>query len=75
MLIAGQLTRQVYEGMRREASCLMIQRALRMYLARKAYGELYSSAISIQRGMRGMAARTELHFRRHTRAAIIIQVK
>lgn len=69
----GQLTRQVYEGMRREASCLMIQRALRMYLARKAYGELYSSAISIQRGMRGMAARTELHFRRHTRAAIIIQ--
>ena len=75
MLIAGQLARQVYEGMRRETSCLMIQRALRMYLARKAYTELYSSVVSIQRGMRGMAARTELHFRRQTKAAIIIQVK
>lgn len=46
-----------------------------MYLARKAYTELYSSAVSIQRGMRGMAARTELCFRRQTKAAIIIQVK
>lgn len=74
MLVAGQLARQVYECMRREASSLMIQRDLRMYLARKAYKELHSSAVSIQTGMRGMAVRIELRFRRQTRAAIIIQV-
>uniref|UniRef100_A0A5B6YSU4 Putative Myosin 2 isoform 2 n=1 Tax=Davidia involucrata TaxID=16924 RepID=A0A5B6YSU4_DAVIN len=69
----GQLARQVYGGMRREASCLMIQRDLRMHLARKAYKELCYSAVSIQTGMRGMAARNELRFRRQTRAAVIIQ--
>ncbi|XP_059432399.1 myosin-6-like isoform X3 [Corylus avellana] len=69
----GQLTRQIYEGMRREASSMMIQRDLRMFLARKAYKELHSSAVSIQTGMRGMAARIELRFRRQTRAAIILQ--
>ncbi|XP_062149505.1 myosin-6-like isoform X2 [Alnus glutinosa] len=71
--LRGQLTRQIYEGMRREASSLMIQRDLRMFLARKAYRELHSSAVSIQTGMRGMAARIELRFRRQTRAAIILQ--
>lgn len=75
VLIVGQLSRQVYEGLRREASCLLIQRHLRMYLARKAYQELYFSAVSIQTGMRGLTARNELRFRRQTRAAIIIQVK
>ncbi|CAA2934072.1 myosin-6-like [Olea europaea subsp. europaea] len=69
----GELTRKVYEGMRREASSLRIQRDLRMHLARKAYNELCSSAISIQTGMRGMAARSELRFRRQTSAAIVIQ--
>jgi len=46
-----------------------------MYLARKSYKELHSSAVSIQTGMRGMAAHIELRFRRQTRAAIILQVK
>ncbi|XP_062149506.1 myosin-6-like [Alnus glutinosa] len=71
--LRGQLTRQIYEGMRREASSLMIQRDLRMFLARKAYKDLDSSAVSIQTGMRGMAACIELRFRRQTRAAIILQ--
>lgn len=71
---AGELARRVFESMRREASCLRIQRDLRMHLARKAYKELCSSAVSIQTGMRGMAARNELRFRRETRAAIVIQV-
>lgn len=75
LLSAGELTRKVYEGMRREASSLRIQRDLRMHLARKAYNELCSSAISIQTGMRGMAARSELRFRRQTSAAIVIQVR
>ncbi|GER46091.1 myosin 2 [Striga asiatica] len=69
----GELTRHVYESMRREAACLRIQTELRVYLSRKAYKELCSSAVSIQTGMRGMAARDELRFRRQTRAAIVIQ--
>eukprot|EP00257_Ricinus_communis_P026051 XP_025013465.1 myosin-6 [Ricinus communis] len=69
----GQLARQVYENMLREAASLRIQTYLRMYVARKAYIELYCSAISIQTCMRGMAARDELRFRRRTRAAIVIQ--
>lgn len=74
MLVSGQLAREVFEGLRREASSLMIQRNLRMHLCRKAYKEKYSSAVSIQTGMRGMAARDELRFRRRSKAAIIIQV-
>ena len=74
MLISGQLARKVYEGLRREAASLRIQRDLRMHLARKAYKGLYSSSVSIQTGMRGMVARNELRFKRQTRAAIIIQV-
>ncbi|KAL1367763.1 myosin-6 [Arachis duranensis] len=69
----GQLARQVYEGLRQEASSLMIQRYIRMHAARKAYRELYSAAVSIQTGMRGMAARCELNFRKQTKAAIVIQ--
>ena len=74
MLITGQLARQVYDGLRREASSLMIQKYIRMHVARKAYKELYRAAVSIQTGMRGMAARCELHFKKQTRAAIVIQV-
>ncbi|XP_031283791.1 myosin-6 [Pistacia vera] len=69
----GQLAREVYESVRREASSLRIQRDFRMYIARKAYKDLCSSASCIQTGMRGMAARNELRFRRQTQAAIIIQ--
>jgi myosin V len=45
-----------------------------MHIAKKAYKELYASAVSIQTGMRVMAAHCELHSRRRTSAAIIIQV-
>lgn len=45
-----------------------------MYLAKKAYKDMCSSAVCIQTGMRGMAARNELRFRRQTQASIIIQV-
>ncbi|XP_012569386.1 myosin-6-like isoform X1 [Cicer arietinum] len=69
----GQLARQVYEGMCREASSLLIQRYFRMHIARKAYKELYASAVSIQTGMRMMAARCELNIRRRTGAATVIQ--
>lgn len=45
-----------------------------MYLAKKAYKDMCFSAVCIQTGMRGMAARNELRFRRETRASILIQV-
>lgn len=70
----GQLARILFENMRREASSLKIQTALRMYLARKAYKNVRTSAVSIQAAMRGMVARNDLRFKRQTRAAILIQV-
>lgn len=45
-----------------------------MYLSRHAYKNLCSSAVCLQTGMRGMAARNDLRLRKQTRAAIIIQV-
>ena len=54
------ITRKVYESMRREVSVLRIQKDLCM----KAYRELCSSALCIQRGMRGLAARNEFRSRR-----------
>lgn len=74
IVVTGELARRVYEGLRREAACLKIQTDMRMHLARKGYKELCSAAISVQTGMRGMAARNEVRFRRQTKAAIIIQV-
>ncbi|KAF9624147.1 hypothetical protein IFM89_008085 [Coptis chinensis] len=69
----GQLTRQLYERMRRETGCLKIQKYWRMYHLRKTYRTLLFSAVTIQTGMRVMTARNDLRFRRQTRAAIIIQ--
>lgn len=71
---SGHVARQVYEALRQEAAALRIQTNLRMYIARKDYKELLSSSVTIQAGLRGMAARKELHFRRQTRAATVIQV-
>ncbi|KAL9353090.1 hypothetical protein Peur_055770 [Populus x canadensis] len=44
-----------------------------MYLASKAYNNLRFSAVSIQSGIRGMAACYELWFRKQMRAVIVIQ--
>jgi len=71
---AGQLARRRYECMRREAASIKLQKDFRMYVSRKAYTTKYASSICIQTGMRGMAARNDLRFRRRTKAAIIIQV-
>lgn len=60
--------------MRREAACLTVQKDVRMFLARKTYYNLYLAALSVQTGMRGMAARIELQYRKQTQAAIFIQV-
>lgn len=75
ILVAGQVARHHYERMRREAASLNIQKNSRKFLARKAYKNLYISAVSIQAGMRGMTDRNELLFRRQKKAATVIQVK
>jgi len=45
-----------------------------MYISRTAYKTTYAKAVCIQAGMRGMAARNELRFRRRAQAATVIQV-
>lgn len=70
----GQLSRLIFEGLRREAAILEIQRDIRMHLARKSYKELYFAAVSVQLGIRGMASRDKLRFQRQDKAAIMIQV-
>jgi myosin-5 len=74
LIFEGELARSVYRSLRREAASLKIQTSYRMHNARKAYTALSASALIIQSSLRGMAARKEIHFRRQTRAAIIIQV-
>ncbi|CAL9163951.1 unnamed protein product [Musa hybrid cultivar] len=69
----GQIARQHYQNMQRQAASLIIQMYFRMHLARKAYTDLCSASVIIQSGLRGMVARKELHFRQETRAAVIIQ--
>lgn len=71
---SGQLACELYERMRRENACLTIQKELRKFVKRKAYKNLFSSAVTLQSGLRGMAARNELKFRQQTKATIIIQV-
>nr|CAB3452693.1 unnamed protein product [Digitaria exilis] len=71
----GQIARHYYEDLRREAASLTIQTCYRMHFARKNYRNLCSASTTIQSGLRGMAARMELHFRQQTKAVVIIQEK
>lgn len=61
--------------MRRDAASIKIQKHARAHSARKAYLQVYESAIVIQTGLRAMAARNEHRFQRETKASIIIQVR
>ncbi|KAA3480515.1 myosin-6-like isoform X1 [Gossypium australe] len=69
----GQMSRHLYEGMRREAASLKIQKYARRFLKRKAYNNLRFSAISIQASLRALSARNELRSRKRTVAATVIQ--
>ncbi|KAE8668077.1 Myosin-6 [Hibiscus syriacus] len=69
----GQLGRHLYEGMRREAASLNIQKYTRRFIKRKSYKNLWFSAVSIQASLRALSARNELRFRKQTLAAIVIQ--
>ncbi|KFK42801.1 hypothetical protein AALP_AA1G040500 [Arabis alpina] len=72
-LCRGQVTRVLFETMRREAASLRIQKHARTYICQKAYKSLCWSACSVQTGMRAKAARIEYQFRKKRRAAIMIQ--
>ncbi|KAH9292877.1 hypothetical protein KI387_041931 [Taxus chinensis] len=71
----GNLARELYINMRREAAAVRIQKHVRRYLACKAYTQLQLSAVVIQAGLRAMAARNEFRFRSQTKASIIIQTQ
>lgn len=73
-MVSGELGRECYKCMQREAASLRIQTYVRMHLAEKSYRSLHYGSISIQSGLRGMVARDELRSKREKRAAIIIQV-
>ncbi|KAJ4867694.1 Myosin-13 [Raphanus sativus] len=69
-LCRGQLARHIFEDLRRkEAAALKIQRALRIYLDRRSYKE---AVVTVQSGLRGMAARNVLG--RKTKATLAIQI-
>jgi hypothetical protein len=74
VITEGQIARHYYEDLRRKAASLKIQTCYRMHFARKHYKDLYSASTTVQSGLRGMAARSELHSRQQTKAAVIIQV-
>lgn len=64
----------MYERMRQRYASTKIQKVWRMCIARRAYKRQCLSALHIQAGMRHMTARNVFHFRKQTKAAIVIQV-
>ncbi|MED6185847.1 hypothetical protein PIB30_060943 [Stylosanthes scabra] len=69
----GVLTRCLYEKMRREDASVKIQKNFRMHIFRDAYQSLQASAVFIQTAMRGKQARSQLRYKKLTRAAVIIE--
>ncbi|KAI7740644.1 hypothetical protein M8C21_013892, partial [Ambrosia artemisiifolia] len=74
-LRAGQIGRCRYESRKREVATLRIQKDGRMFVKRKAFKNLAFSAIKIQNGMRGMAARNEYRYKRRETTAVILQTQ
>jgi len=69
-----RLAYRLYENMRREAASINIQKNLRRHLSRKSYAQVLFSALTLQTGLRAMAARNEFRVRKQTRAAKTVQV-
>lgn len=70
----GKLACNLYEEMRRQAAAVNIQKSFRRHTARESYLRVRHSAITVQTALRGMVARNEFRFRKHMKAATIIQV-
>ncbi|XP_040446386.1 unconventional myosin-Vb-like [Falco naumanni] len=60
-----------YQQMR--AACVLLQRHLRGWLARRHFGRARAAAICLQRHARGMLARRFTRMLRRTRAAVMLQ--
>ncbi|KAJ6715347.1 MYOSIN [Salix viminalis] len=71
--LRGNVSRKMYEQLRREAAALKIEKNFRLYIARKSYLRVKSSAITLQTGLRAMTARKEYRFQKQTKATTIIQ--
>uniref|UniRef100_A0A6N2KTU9 Myosin motor domain-containing protein n=1 Tax=Salix viminalis TaxID=40686 RepID=A0A6N2KTU9_SALVM len=71
----GRLACKIFDGMRREAAAIKIQKHTRRYAARTAYKKLHVSALVVQTGLRAMVACKEFRFRKQTKAATIIQAR
>ncbi|CAH2059643.1 unnamed protein product [Thlaspi arvense] len=56
----GHVARLHFEAMRRETASLRIQKQARTYISQTAYKNLCVSAISVQTGLRAMAARSQI---------------
>ncbi|KAM9375860.1 unconventional myosin-Va-like isoform 2-T2 [Pholidichthys leucotaenia] len=54
-------------------ACVLIQKSIRRWLARKKYLSMREAAIAIQKHVRGHQARCYAKFLRQTRAAVVIQ--
>lgn len=72
--ILGNIARKISKEMRREEAAIKIQKNLRRQIAKKDYGKTKSSALTLQSGVRTMAARHEFRYKLTTRAATVIQV-
>lgn len=72
--ILGNLARKISKDMRREEAAVKIQKNLRRQIAKKDYGKTKSSAVTLQSGVRTMAARHEFRYKLKTKAATVIQV-
>lgn len=73
-VFAGRLACKLFEGLRREAASIKVQKNLRRHLSRKSYSRVRFSALTLQTGSRVLAARNEFRYRQQTKAAKIIQV-
>ncbi|KAA3454750.1 myosin-8-like isoform X6 [Gossypium australe] len=70
---ASLIQRKVRTYLCRKHFILLRLSAIQIQALCRAYKNLYFSAVSIQTGMRGMIARSELLSRKQTRAATVIQ--
>ena len=71
---SGKLACKHYEGMKREAAAVKIQKNTRRREARMAYNKLRISVLVLQTGLRSMDACKRFTFKRQSRAATVIQV-
>lgn len=72
--VLANIARKISRYMKREEAAIKIQKNLRRQIAKKDYGRTKSSALTLQSGVRTMAARHEFRHKLKTRAATKIQV-